>query len=76
MTMTTIAKTRWEKTLANVTEIKIFTLDNGFCGETRAVIGSEFISNLRKFDAKVRWNKETGFAVARFHSNWWYEFKV
>lgn len=68
--MKTIAKNRIAKFLPRISNITMYSLDNGFNGAP--------VSNLDwaiKMDAKFVWDG-TSKGKARCHSNLWYEFDI
>lgn len=75
MSWKTIAKNRWDKFTPRITNARSFTLDGGFVGQP-IPDGFDFASHFRKFEPKIQWNPETGAGVAKFHSNWWIDFKI
>ena len=73
--MKTIARNRLDKFIPRISNVRIYSLDNSFSGET-AKDDAYSIGWARKMDAKFQHDEATGKGRARCHSNLWYEFDV
>lgn len=75
--MKTIAKNRLHKFIPRIRNIKSFTLENGFRGETVADENvKRYLDFAVKTDAKFRYNPETLKGSAKHHSNHWFDFEL
>ena len=73
--MKTIACNRLDKFAPRFRNVRIYSLENCFTGET-AKDDVYCIEWARKLDAKFQVDEASGKGRARVHSNLWYEFDV
>lgn len=66
-----------DKLCNNVSEVKVYSLENNFSGETATIPNFEYMKSfvwdqLNRFSfAKLRYDKETGKCDITIHSNLW-----
>ena len=74
MTYQTIQSRHTAKHLDKISNVRCFSLDNGFSGKLVEDQARALDWCLNRFGAKLQISKEFGQGRIRLHSNEWYEF--